>query len=445
MFTLETFPYFQFVIASTIGVHLWETYLNLRQRNKLNEKEPSSVLLENKLTTTSDFTKSQTYGLDKNTFGLFKDFINLIETIIFISYGYLYFWNFSNKLCNKLLGSSSIYYQSLLFIISYQLFEIIISIPFNYYSHFVIEEKHGFNKQTLSIFIKDIIKQFGISVIIISILIPIMIWIFDYFGDNFVIYLWIFLSLFMLLLMWLAPNVIMPCFYKFETLNEEKHCTNDKLKGLKGALDALADGLAFPLKKIYIMDGSTRSSHSNAFQYGFCNNKRIVLFDTLLNQMSKEEISSVMCHELGHWQYSHTLKGLFITEIQLFVMFILFKIIYANKIFYSNFGFIFNNNNEPAIIIGLILFSHLLSPISVVLNFLQNYLTRSWEYQADEFAVKLNHGNDLYNALVVLFKENKSKLDPDQLYEAYHHNHPSALPRLNALKKFQAKQEQKAK
>lgn len=180
------------------------------------------------------------------------------------------------------------------------------------------------------------------------------------------------------------------------------------------------------------------SPQATSLQTQTGSNKRIVLFDTLLSQMTKEEICAVMCHELGHWKYSHTLKGLAITETQLFVAFFLFQTIYTNEHFFASFGF----ENTP-IIIGLIFFSHLLSPISLLLTFAQNYLTRSWEYQADAFAVELNHGDDLYNALAVLFKENKSKLDPDALYEAYHHNHPSALPRLNALKKLQDTKKQR--
>jgi len=436
MLSLETFPYFNFVILSTIFIYVWDTYLNIRQRAKLQETEPSQELLQNKLTTKEEFQKSQTYGLDKNSFTLFKDAINLVEQLIFISTGYLYFWNATGAFTHNL------YYHSLLFIIAYQVFETLISTPFGYYKNFVIEERHGFNKQTLSIFLKDIVKQILITTVIIVIIVPAMMWIIDYFGDNFVYYLWTFISVFLLIMMWLAPNIIMPCFYQFDALDEEKHCKSDKTKGLKAALNALSDSLAFPLKKIFIMDGSTRSSHSNAFQYGFCSNKRIVLFDTLLNQMSKEEIVSVMCHELGHWKYSHTLKGLLITEVQLFVTFALFKFVYLNRAFYAAFGFQFEEDGTP-IIIGLILFSHLLSPISLVLTFLHNSLTRSWEYQADDFAVQLDHGQDLYSALVVLFKENKSKLDPDPLFEAYHHNHPSALPRLKALREAQQQKERK--
>eukprot|EP01084_Bolivina_argentea_P312450 540932_1 len=432
MYTLETFPYYKWVIWSTIGVYLWESYLNYRQRSKLQEKKPSKVLLDSQLTTNDDFAKSQAYGLDKNSFTLFKELVNLGEQLLLLCFGYLYLWQYCVTL------TDNIYYESLLFVILFMVFETIISIPFGYYSHFVIEEAHGFNKQTLTIFFKDMVKQLAISVVIVVLLIPTMMWIISYFGDSFVTYLWCFLSLFLLLMMWLAPNIIMPCFYKFDTLNEEVHCKADKTKGLKSALDTLAEGLSFPLKKIFVMDGSTRSNHSNAFQYGFCSNKRIVLFDTLLEQMSKEEIVSVMCHELGHWKYSHTLKGLLITEVQLFVIFFLFKSIYLNRSFYNAFGFR-DDDLHSLIIIGFILFSHLLSPVSLILNFTQNYLTRSWEYQADEFAVQLEHGHNLYNALVVLFKENKSKLDPDSLYEAYHHNHPSALPRLNALKKLQKK------
>ena len=267
MFTLATFPYFDFVIASSIGVYCWETYLNFRQRSKLKEKEPSKLLVENKLTTRADYKKSQLYGLDKNSFTLFKDVINAGEQLIFISFGYLYFWT----ACSRL--SENIYVKSLLFIIFYQIFETVISIPFGYYLHFVIEEKHGFNKQTFRVFWTDIVKQTLITVIIISIIIPAMIWIISYFGDEFVWFLWIFISSFMLLMIWLAPNVIMPCFYKFDTLNEDIHCKREETKGLKKALDALSDGLSFPLKKVFVMDGSTvctKLSDKKNFFLVFC-------------------------------------------------------------------------------------------------------------------------------------------------------------------------------
>ena len=180
----------------------------------------------------------------------------------------------------------------------YQVFEQVLTAPFDLFSIFVIEEKHGFNKQTLTIWGKDQLKSLVIGAVVTCILVPVVLFIVDYFGDNFVLYLWITLSLFLLLFMWLAPEVIMPLFYKFETLDEEKHCKTEKSKGLKAALDALAEGLKFPLRKIFVMDGSTRSSHSNAFQYGFCSNKRIVLFDTLLEQMSKEEFSDFVEFEM---------------------------------------------------------------------------------------------------------------------------------------------------
>merc|ERR1719334_2181705 len=429
--TLETFPYFEYVVATLVGVWLWETYLNLRQRRKLHDKKPSKLLLEKELTDEKAYAKSQAYGLDKNSFTIFKEAVSLVESLIFIYIGYVWFW----KSCGALVGDN-MYYQSLAFIISHSVFEHVISAPFNLFSAFVVEEKHGFNKQTITIWCKDQLKTLAISVVLMCILLPIVLWIVDYFGDQFVLYLWITLSLFLLLFMWLAPEVIMPMFYSFESLDEEKHCTKERTKGLKAALDELAEGLKFPLRKIFVMDGSTRSSHSNAFQYGFCSNKRIVLFDTLLDQMSKEEIVSVMCHELGHWAHSHTIKGLVMTEVQIFLTFVLFRSVYANEYFYASFGF--GGEGQP-ILIGLTLFMHLLGPVSVAMSFGHNYITRSWEYQADAFAAKFNHTEDLYNALVVLFKENKAKLDPDPLYEAYHHNHPSAVHRLNALLKLDKK------
>ena len=377
---------------------------------------------------------------------MLKDALQLLETLLFVSCGYAWLW----RQCCELTNNE--YSRALLLVVGYNVIEQLLSAPLSAYQTFVIEERHGFNKQTLALFAKDLAKSFAITLVLVALLVPCVMWIVAYFGDAFVLYLWLFLSCVLLLLMWLAPAVIMPLCYKCDARDEEAH------KGLKAALDALADGLAFPLKKIFVMDGSTRSSHSNAFQYGFCrfetetetetgriavdietetvSNKRIVLFDTLLAQMSKEEIVAVMCHELGHWSHSHTLKGLAMTEAQLLVTFLLLHTVYANERFFAVFGF--GGQGQP-IIVGMMLFGHLLAPVSVALSFAHNYLTRSWEYQADAFAAGLNHSEDLYNALVVLFKENKAKLDPDPLYEAYHHNHPSAIHRLDALRKLKDK------
>ena len=187
---------------------------------------PKQILLEKELTDQATFTKTQAYGLDKNTFTLFKGAFAIIESIIFVYFGYAFFW----KSCGALVGPS-VYYQSLVFMITYQVFEQVLTAPFDLFSIFVIEEKHGFNKQTLKLWASDQLKSMVIGVVVICILVPIVLWIVDYFGDSFVLYLWITLSLFLLLFMWLVPEVIMPLFYKFETLDEAKHCKTEKTKG----------------------------------------------------------------------------------------------------------------------------------------------------------------------------------------------------------------------
>jgi len=180
------------------------------------------------------------------------------------------------------------------------------------------------------------------------------------------------------------------------------------------------------------MDGSTRSSHSNAFQYGFCSNKRIVLFDTLLTQANTDEIVAILAHELGHWKYNHTVQSLIISEIQIFVIFAFFSFVYKNLPFYQSFGF-----NRSTIIIGLILFQFVWSPMQAISSFLMNTLTRYYEYQADAFACRLGYDDALYQGLIKIHSENKSNLNPDSLYSIYHHSHPPLILRLQAIQMLQ--------
>ena len=163
--------------------------------------------------------------------------------------------------------------------------------------------------------------------------------------------------------MWIIPSVIMPCFYEFKALDEDTLPENQKT--LVSDLNSLAKELKFPLKKLFMMDGSKRSSHSNAFQYGFCGNKRIVLFDTLLNQASTEEIVAILAHELGHWFFSHTIRALITSEIQVFCLFYGFSLVNSNIYFFNQFGF-----TNQSTMIGLLLFMHLWSPVQSILVFL---------------------------------------------------------------------------
>lgn len=240
------------------------------------------------------FTAAQSYGLDKVNFSLVASTYGLIEGITFLLLGFLpYFWDYSVYLGNTTFGLTEVDNEikiSLIFIGVTTAVSLVTSLPFELYSTFQIERKHGFNKQTIGLFITDKIKGLGLMVVIGSPFIALLLKIIKWGGEQFYLYVWAFTFAFSLFMMTVYPVVIMPMFNKYEPLPEGS---------LKDQIYALAGQLKFPLTKLFVMDGSKRSSHSNAFMFGFFKNKRIVLFDTLMEQVHDEEILAILGHELG--------------------------------------------------------------------------------------------------------------------------------------------------
>eukprot|EP00029_Vermamoeba_vermiformis_P007014 TRINITY_DN2905_c0_g2_i1.p1 TRINITY_DN2905_c0_g2~~TRINITY_DN2905_c0_g2_i1.p1 ORF type:complete len:251 (-),score=61.59 TRINITY_DN2905_c0_g2_i1:85-837(-) len=238
-------------------------------------------------------------------------------------------------------------------------------------------------------------------------------------GQYFYIYVWLFVTLIGLIFMILYPNIIAPWFNKFTPVPEGE---------LRDKIFALAQRVDFPLTQLFIVDGSTRSAHSNAYFYGFFKNKRIVVYDTLINQVSTDEIIPIIAHELGHYKKSHNLKRIIINQIEILAFFFLFGQMIYNPYMYHAFGF-----TAPRVFIGLILFSMLYQPVEHVLGFLGNIWSRSMEFEADQFAVDM--GYDLRPGLLKLHLENLSNLNPDPWYSAYHYTHPPLLERQRAIKR----------
>jgi STE24 endopeptidase len=224
------------------------------------------------------------------------------------------------------------------------------------------------------------------------------------------------------MLFFFSPPLIHTRFNKYEPLPEGE---------LKDAIFALAKKLNFPLTKLFTVDGSKRSSHSNAYLYGFFKNKRIVLFDTLIKQMTVPELEAVLGHEIGHWALSHVLQMFAIQQLYFLAMFALFGFSLNDPQLYLSFGF--NPSTKPTII-GLMLFlSTIWAPVDKLLSFLVTYNTRRNEFQADQYSVGLNYGPTLKMGLVKMSIENRSNLDPDPVYSLYHYSHPPLLQRLEAI------------
>ena len=247
----------------------------------------------------------------------------------------------------------------------------------------------------------------------------------DYGGEYFFFYVQIFIIAVMFIMMLLYPNFIAPLFNTFTELEDGE---------LKDGINKLAESLKFPTSKIYVIDGSKRTSHSNAYFYGFWKYKRIVLFDTLLKQVSNNEIYAILCHEMGHWEKNHFWINVSFAFAQVFALFYLFGFFRNVAEIYLSFGY-----NEKSTFIGIYLFSMIYAPVAFFLEKIHLRISRSNEFEADAYANNFGYSKHLCEGLIKLNKENLSDMDPDPLYSSFHNTHPTLLERLNALELIQIK------
>jgi STE24 endopeptidase len=241
--------------------------------------------------------------------------------------------------------------------------------PFSYYHSFVLEEKFGFNKMTVKLWITDMLKGHALT---IAFGIPIgsaFLSIIKRTGQGFFYYLWMFMLVVQISAITVYPILIVPMFNKLEPL---------KAGALKDGVEALASKLKFPLGELQIIDGSKRSSHSNAYFTGLPWKKKIVIYDTLLEKSSDKEVEAVLAHELGHWKMGHTTRLLLISQVHLFYIFSLFSVFIENNSLYNAFGF----TKERPVMIGFLLFNEILSPTDSMIKLVMNILTRKMEYEA---------------------------------------------------------------
>jgi len=433
---------------------LWESYIGSRQRAVYHRSTTVPPELEGILDEET-FTKARLYALEKSLFGTVQGlFSQLVSTLIIWFMGYKMFWGWAEDSIEYIgqADPDSEMLTSLVFTFYMSLFGTITSLPFSIYSTFVVEQRHGFNKQTPAFFAMDQLKKFGVSQVLQAPILAGIIKIVILGGDYFFVYLWFFAVLITLFLMTIYPDFIAPLFDKYTPMPEGE---------LKGQIESLASSINFPLYKLYVVEGSKRSSHSNAYFYGFFKFKRIVLFDTLLEESERKklktedseekkvegekaeekkigcnnrEIVAVLGHELGHWSLNHVLKNIIIGQVQIFLMFALFAYLSKSDPLYQAFGF---TDSKPVLIGLMIVLQYITAPYSALIGFLMSVLSRHFEFQADQFAANLGKAADLKSALVKLNNDNLSFPIFDWLYSAWHHSHPPLLERIEALKKFQ--------
>ncbi|CAH2238406.1 CAAX prenyl protease 1 homolog [Pararge aegeria] len=414
--------------------YLWELYLSLRQLKiyKTNNTIPEDL---KDMLNKESFKKAQVYGTDKSQFKIVRELYGIsLTSIILYNKWISVAWQKSENIAATMnINPNQEIIMSCIFMTFVTLFNFVVNMPFTIYGTFVLEEKHGFNKQTVGFFIKDQVKSLVLSLVITLPIVSIAIYIIMLGGNMFVVWLWLFTTVATLILLTIYPSVIAPLFDKFQPLSDGS---------LRQGIENLASKLNFPLSQIYIVEGSKRSAHSNAYFSGLFGAKRIVLFDTLLHKhdevknittgCTESEILGVLAHELGHWKCSHIYKSIALTEVNLLLLFSAFGFLFKYSLLYTSLGF--PPGQEPVIIGLIVVLQLILAPYNSLLSFFATALSRKFEFEADNFAVSLNYAMELRSALIKLGKDNLDYPIYDKIYSAWYHSHPTLLHRIENIK-----------
>ena len=311
-------------------------------------------------------------------------------------------------------------WQQVVLVLAFSLVGGLIDLPMSLYQTFVLEQKFGFNKMTWKLWLSDSLKGLVLGLVLGVPLIAMVLWLMHAGGVYWWIWTWCALVFWQLFLMAIAPNVIMPLFNKFTPLEDES---------LKVRVNALMQRAGFTAKGFFVMDGSKRSAHSNAFFTGFGASKRVVFFDTLLKQLSPSEMEAVLAHELGHFKHRHIFKMIASSFVMTFIGLALLGFASQQIWFYTGLGVMPNltgGNEAVALLLFMLMvpvFTFLFAPIS-------SWRSRVQEYEADAYAVSQTPAADLSSALLKLYQDNASTLTPDPLYVKFYYSHPPASLRL---------------
>jgi len=301
----------------------------------------------------------------------------------------------------------------------------LLTLPFSIYDTFVIEERFGFNRTTRRTFVLDLIKDLGLAALIGGALLTGILALFQYVGYHAWVYCWIGSVVFSLILEYVAPTWIMPLFNKFSPLQPGE---------LKEAILNYARSVDFPVKNVFVMDGSRRSTKSNAFFTGFGRNKRIALFDTLIARHTVPELIAVLAHEIGHHKKKHILQGTIINILHAGLLFFLLSVFLGSPGLYDAFYM-----EQPSIYSGLLFFGLLYTPLEMVLSVALHMLSRKHEYEADRFAAETTrHPQEMVEALKKLHTGNLSNLTPHPFYVFLNYSHPPLLQRVRAILRSEA-------
>jgi len=361
------------------------------------------------------YRKSQEYKKVNAKFSTLTSSFMLVVTLLFF---FLDGFAFIDQIARSISDNEII--VGLIFFGIIMLGSDILTTPFSYYKTFVIEEHFSFNKSTPKIFIADKLKGWLMTIIIGGGLLALIIWFYQISGSLFWVYAWLVFAVFALVMNMFYAKLIVPLFNKQTPLEDGS---------LRDKIEQYAATVGFKLNNIFVIDGSKRSTKANAYFSGFGSEKRITLYDTLINDLNEEEIVAVLAHEVGHYKKNHIIINLISSIILTGFTLWLLGMFISNAIFSEALGV-----DEPSFHIGLIAFGILYSPISGITGFLMSVLSRKFEYQADNFAKNTYAGEPLITSLKKLSRNNLSNLTPHPLYVKLHYSHPTLLQRYHNLK-----------
>ncbi|SDS42830.1 STE24 endopeptidase [Gillisia sp. Hel1_33_143] len=404
---------FYILIAVIIIDFLIDKILDTLNAKHFNDPIPEGL---SDVYETSEYNRSQNYKKERYKYSTVTSTISFIAMLLVLFFeGFAYL----DKLVRTYSENEIVI--TLLFFGIIMLINEIIMLPFSWYSTFVIEEKYGFNKTSLKTFVSDKLKSLVLTAIFGGAILALIVWFYQLTAQNFWLYAWglvIFITLFANMF---YAKLIVPIFNKQVPLQDGS---------LRTKIEAYAKTVGFELHNIFIIDGSKRSTKANAYFSGFGKEKRITLYDTLLNDLEEEEIVGVLAHEVGHYKKKHIIANvaasIFTTGLTLWLL----SLFIGNPLLSEALGV-----STPSFHVGLIVFGILYSPVSAVTGLLMNILSRKFEYQADDFAKNTYNAEALISSLKKLSKTSLSNLTPHKAYVFVHYSHPTLLERFNNLRR----------
>ena len=361
-----------------------------------------------------EYYKSQDYKKENYKFSMYLSIFSYILTIAFFYFkGFAYVDQIARTISDNGIIITLVFFGIIM------LGSDILTTPLSYYKTFVIEEKYGFNKSTKKIFFLDKIKGWLLMIILGGSILALVVWFYQQTGKNFWIYTWVFIAFFSIFMTMFYSTLIVPLFNKQTPLEKGE---------LKSKLEDFSKIAGFNLDKIFVIDGSKRSTRANAYFTGFGSRKRIVLYDTLINDLETDEIVAVLAHEVGHYKKKHVIFNMFLSILLTGLTLYVLSLFIDNSLLSSALSV-----SQPSFHIGLIAFGVLYSPISELTGLAMNYLSRKFEYEADNYAKENYSGTSLISSLKKLSKNSLSNLTPHKSYVFMHYSHPTLLQRIQNL------------